>query len=137
MDYFFYGTLMDTDVLARVIGRRLPAGSTEPAVIEGYARVYAAGACYPVLVPALAGRVEGLLVSGIGARAAARLYDFESDSYELRRMSVVAARRRRLSALTFMGRPGRAASLDPWELESWRRRHKREYLGLSGARAAD
>ncbi len=132
MDYFFYGTLMDGDVLARVVGRRVPPAHMEAAVIEGYRRLYVAGAWYPMLVPEPCGRVGGRLVSGIDAAQAARIARFESDAYELEALPVQAARRGAVRALTFMARPGVAASAEDWDLPSWRRRHKPAYLRLAG-----
>ena len=132
MEYFFYGTLMDKDVLARVVGEPVPPARMEAAVVEGYRRLYVAGAWYPMLVPAPGGRVEGRLVCAIDARAAARIAQFESDAYELEALVVRAARRRAVRALTFMARPGVAAAPEEWDLASWRRRHKRAYLRLVG-----
>ena len=132
MEYFFYGTLMDGDVLARVVGEPVPPARMEAAVVEGYRRLYVASAWYPLLVPAPGGRVEGRLVSGIDARAAARIAQFESGAYALEALEVRAARRGAVRALTFMARPGVAASPEEWDLASWRRRHKRTYLRLVG-----
>ncbi len=132
VEYFFYGTLMDGDVLARVVGQPVPPARMEAAVVEGYRRLYVTGAWYPMLVPAPGGRVEGRLVSGIDAAQAARIAHFESDAYELEALPVRAARRGPVRALTFMARPGVAASPEEWDLASWRRRHKRTYLRLVG-----
>ncbi len=43
VEYFFYGTLMDGDVLARVVGQPVPPAPLEAAVVEGYRRLYVAG----------------------------------------------------------------------------------------------
>ena len=132
VEYFFYGTLMDGDGLARVVGQPVPPAPMEAGIVEGYRRLYVAGAWYPQLVPAPGGRVEGRLVSGVDARAAARIAHFESDAYELEALPVRAARRGAVRALAFMARPGVAASSEDWDLPSWRRRHKRTYLRLVG-----
>lgn len=126
--FFFYGTLMDPAVLDAVVGRRVPAAARRPAAVAGYARVCRAGASYPILVPAADGRVEGIVVSGLGARDAARLTAFEGDDYHtamldarLRTGGVVAAR-------AFLPRPGVPASPEPWLPDDWRRRHRARYL---------
>lgn len=49
MDYFFYGTLMDPDVVARIAGGHRGPPPLEPAYAEGFARVYVAGVSYPIL----------------------------------------------------------------------------------------
>ncbi len=133
MEYFFYGTRMDGDVLARVVGQPVPPPARmAAAVVEGYRRLYVACAWSHLLVPASGGWVEGRLVSGFDARAAARIAHFESDAYELEALPVRAAGRGAVRALTFMARPGVAASPEEWDLASWRRRHKRTYLRLVG-----
>ncbi len=68
MDYFFYGTLMDPDVVARVAGGHRGPTPLEPADAEGFARVYVAGVSYPMLVPRPGGRVEGRLARGVDSR---------------------------------------------------------------------
>ncbi len=125
---------MDGDVLARVLGRRLPPAHMEAAVIEGYRRLYVASAWYPMLVPEPGGRVEGRLVSAIDGAQAARIAHFENDAYEREGVPVRAARRGpvRALALAFMARPGVAASPEEWDLASWRRRHKGTYRRLVG-----
>lgn len=127
MDYFFYGTLMDEDVLERVAGRRFGPRETEPAWVEGFDCYYVAGAWYPMLVEAPGGRVAGRLVHGIDALEESRIRYFEGDDYETRTLTV-ATRRGTVAALTFMPKTTLSASPEPWQLARWRRRHKRIYL---------
>ena len=131
MDYFFYGTLMDADLRARVAGGP-GALAGEPARVEGYARVNVAGTSYPMLVPRPGGRVEGCLVRRVDGRQSARLARFEGAGYELRVLAVQTAGGPAL-ARTFMARPGVRASTRPWELDSWRRRFKPLYLKQAAA----
>jgi len=131
MDFFFYGTLMDANVLAAVVGRRISPTRMEAAVIEGYRRVYVAGAWYPMLVPAAGKRVEGCLVFGLGGDAAARIVRFEGRDYDRRAVTVSGARRGSTRALAFLARPGVRPSLREWDPASWRRHHKGAYLRLT------
>ena len=50
MRFFFYGTLLDPDVTALVLGRRLPPAAFVPASLPGHARRRAKGVSYPILV---------------------------------------------------------------------------------------
>ena len=50
MRFFFYGTLRDRDVMALVLGRRLPPAAFAPASLPGHARRRAKGASYPIVV---------------------------------------------------------------------------------------
>lgn len=130
MDYFFYGTLMDADVLACVLGRPVVPGRVERAVLDGYERLYLADSCYPSVVPQARASVEGCLVGGLDAPAAARIADFEGDLYAPRVLSVTAPRRGVVAANTFVAGAGVALSSEKWELVPWRRRYRDVYLDL-------
>ncbi len=128
MRYFFYGTLMDTEVLGAVIGRRIPAASRRRAFIHGYQRVYRAGAWYPILVADAESRVEGVLVSALTAADAARLTAFEGDEYDLVEVPVTSARGDVTLANVFIPVPGVPGSSREWTFQEWRRKHRKEYV---------
>ena len=115
MVYFFYGTLMDRDVLRRVIGRTIGAGCLVPAVLEGYTRVHRAHGPYPVVVAKAGGRVEGCLMDGIGRRGAARIARFEGGEYVLRPLTVHVPGRGTVRARVFVPRPSVRLSGKPWD----------------------
>jgi len=126
--YFFYGTLMDTAVLHTVVGRQLPSSCRCAAVIDGYRKVYRAGAWYPILVPEPGGRVDGVLVSGLTSEDAARLAEFEGTEYGLAELPIEPARGGAILAKVFLAVPGVPGSDREWRFQEWRRKHKREYL---------
>ena len=127
--YFFYGTLMDVDVLARVTGRPRRAIQLLSARIEGYRPVRVPGATYPVLTPDPSRHADGKLLLGVTAREAARLKRFEGVEYIVGRLSVDAEGLGRVAAQTFLPRPGLTPRyLAPWTFDDWQRRHKRAYL---------
>lgn len=129
VDYFFYGTLLDDDVLERVLDRAVPARATDAAVLLGFARYQAIGEVYPVVVPAPAERVVGRLVSGIRSIDAKRLTAFEGPGYGQREVVVVGERRGVVTARLFVPQPSRLRPApQAWSLDEWRRRHKRRYL---------
>lgn len=119
---------MDAEVLARVIGRRVPAAAVRPAVVEGYRRVAVARRWYPMLVPAAGGRVEGVLVAGIRPAEAARLAAYEGPEFVPAEITVRAAGRPE-RALAFMPSPRLAPSRRDWAPADWRARVRRE-VGL-------
>ena len=61
MRFFFYGTLLDRDVTALVLGRRLPPSAFEPAMLRGHSRRRARGVSYPVVVRDPRGEVSGAI----------------------------------------------------------------------------
>lgn len=126
--FFFYGTLLDSDVMALVLGRRLPPGAFVPATLPGHARRRAKGASYPIVVRDLCAEVPGAIVRGLAARDVARLAAYEGPGYR-----VVPLRVRVAGAMTTVSvfEPVRSKlqpSGEPWELSLWQRRSKRAFL---------
>lgn len=135
-NYFFYGSLMDSDVLSAVTGERIEPLRLVPARLSGYARLRRRNSAFPLLVETSdeSESIEGVLVRGIGAAAARRLDRYESDGYVLIRKPVTTATGTQMANLYIPSRPGRATG-EPWDFETWRRRHKRRLLrALKSAR---
>lgn len=125
--YFFYGTLMDADIRRVVLGPDAEPLRIEPAILSGYRRVRATGGIYPILLRSPRGRLNGLLVHGIGALGSARLAHFEAAEYRLASVVVLVAGRRRQAACVFL--PSRAVSgRSPWRFTAWWTRYKRQFL---------
>ena len=129
MRFFFYGTLMDEDVRRAVLGVRSLA-PTETATLAGWRRVKMAGVTYPMIVRARNHKVEGILMHGIDARARDLLQRYEGDEYAMLGVEVQTADSSVLTVNMFVPRPGLTVrGRGPWDLETWRRRHKRRFLG--------
>ncbi|EME68288.1 putative avirulence induced gene (AIG) protein [Paramagnetospirillum caucaseum] len=125
---FFFGTLMDGDVLAAVLGRRLAPDSMEPARLAGWRRVAIAGRTYPMLTPHPTGGVDGLLAHGLDGNDRRRLDHYEGAEYRAGMLTVRRADGSETAAETYLCRPEVAAGREEWRLETWRRRHKRAAL---------
>jgi gamma-glutamylcyclotransferase (GGCT)/AIG2-like uncharacterized protein YtfP len=143
LDFFVYGTLLDDDVRAVVLGRDGPAAPPEPAILTGFRRVPVSGHSFPVVIVDPRGRVEGALLTGVGVAEAARLSYFEGPAYQALRRRVARADGGVAEAWLFVPAPRQpfAPGLRPrpgqWELAAWQRRHKAGYLrGLRQAMAA-
>ncbi len=132
MDLFVYGTLMDDDVLGRVVGRPVPASRIGVAFVDGFRRVYVKGSYFPILIEADGATVEGRLITGLGAQAVQRLTRFEGRQFQLKRLTVRLAHGRTADAECFLPVAGVDHTDDDWDLDTWRRRHKRAYLGRLG-----
>jgi hypothetical protein len=129
MRFFFYGTLLDPDVIALVLGRRLPPSSFRPASLPGHARRYAKGATYPIVVRDPRHEAPGAIVQGLSARDVARLAAYEGPRYRIAARQVRAA-----GSVTTVSvfepvekliQPAGAS----WDLALWQRRHKRAFVG--------
>ncbi len=132
MRFFFYGTLLDRDVTALVLGRRLPPTAWMPAVLPGHARRRARGVSFPVLARDPRSEALGAVVGGLSRRDVARLSAYEGPRYRIAFMNVRAG-----GALT------RAAVFEPveggfetvsgpkgasWDLADWQQRFKRAFM---------
>ncbi|QNT68222.1 gamma-glutamylcyclotransferase family protein [Defluviicoccus vanus] len=127
--YFFYGTLMDAAVRAAVLGPRTDLPPVEAASLSGYGRLYMRGATYPVLVPAPQQEVEGVLLHEVDANAERRLVRFEGDAYWQAMVTVAGRRSGSIAACCFLPVNNNLADeTRPWDLATWRRRHRRRYL---------
>lgn len=126
--FFFYGTLMDDEVLAAVVGRRIAESRTSAAAISGFRRVYRRGAWYPILLDDPRGRVEGVVVRGLTVADAARLDAFEGREYRRVVRTVEVAGEGPAEAQVYLPVVGIPATDRAWDLEVWRRRHRAAYL---------
>jgi Gamma-glutamyl cyclotransferase, AIG2-like len=136
---FFYGTLTDPDVLARVLARPVAAADLAPASVAGLRRVRAAGASYPVVLPAPGGRVGGLLLLRAGRRDIARINHYESGEYraELRPALAAGGPRPAWLYVPLHPLPAPSPAGEPWELEAWRREHKAAFFAACDGWMAD
>ena len=128
MRFFFYGTLLDSDVASLVLGRRLPPGTFVPAALPGHARRRVKGASYPIVVRDPRSEVLGAIVGGLSARDVKRLAAYEGPRYRIAQLKV-----RIDGAITTVSvfepveqrfEPTSGA----WELLAWQRRYKRAFL---------
>lgn len=134
---FFYGTLTDPDVLARVLARPVDPRDLEPATLAGFGRVGVLGASYPVLVPTPGGSVDGLLLLRATRRDIARINRFEGEEYRAEAHDVRTAGGGARRAWLYLGVEGALTpSGDPWALEAWRRLHKAAFLAACADWAA-
>ena len=122
LSFFFYGTLMDPDLQAVVLGGRLPAGVS--AVLDGYRRRTVAGQDYPAITPAKGASVSGLLLDGVSPTMAARASQYEGPQYTAACLAVTTEDGMPCHAWTFLPVRGVRLSARDWSLDIWQQRHK-------------
>lgn len=127
---FVYGTLMDAEVRALVIGRPLDGAQAQPAILKNMRRVYIAGRVYPMVVPRRGDAVSGLLLTGLSDEDFARLDAFEGGDYRRERQSVwLDGAIEPLNAWLYRTRGvGPQPSPRPWVLAAWQAREKTQFL---------
>jgi hypothetical protein len=119
MRIFFFGSLMDRDFLGLVLGREVDGLVLEPAVLRGFQRRRAKGETFPILVPHVDGRVDGVVVEGFAPEDVARLSYYETTDYALHPFPVETAEHRR-EAHVFLATEKLEAEDHDWHYEHWR-----------------
>ena len=128
MRFFFYGSLLDNDVTALVIGRRLPPSAWVPATLAGFSRRKAKGVTYPVAIRDPKGKVEGAVVGGFSAREVARLQAYEGVRYHTVPLKVWV-HGRITTVSVFEPKEKAFQPVDgEWSLTAWQRRDKRKFV---------
>ena len=132
MRFFFYGTLLDRDVTALVLGRRLPPAAFAPAALPGHARRRVKDASYPIAVRDPKSEVAGAIVAGLSVRDVARLAAYEGPRYRIAPLKVrIAGVLTTVSVFAPLEERFQPTS-GSWELTPWQRRHKRAFLARVG-----
>ena len=124
MLFFFYGTLMDDEVRADLLGRAVRDLAVTPGVLLHHRRRCARNGYYPVLVPETGGRVGGIFVDGMTRRLAIWVAHFEGTAYAPGAVTVQDPAGRRVAAWSFLPVSPGHASRHAWDLRVWQRRHK-------------
>jgi Gamma-glutamyl cyclotransferase, AIG2-like len=127
--FFFYGTLMDCDLLSRVLGRPIAPSKLVPAVLRGYSRSAVQGLPYPVVLREPTASVNGVVLGGITAAQCNRLRRYEGENYFLMRGVAEFGQEPARSVLLFVPQPGAfVATGEPWSLMRWRSHAKSKVL---------
>lgn len=124
---FFFGTLMDFDVVEIVLGRRFTEDEFISGTLRGYARRKALNEGYPVLVPELDGEVDVVVIGNITEVEKARLAFFESNEYEYRPFNIETGSGI-VSAEGFASLDHFDASEEHWHLSLWQATEKPQFL---------
>jgi hypothetical protein len=128
MAYFFFGTLMDRDVLATVLDRPVARDELSRAWLHGYQRVRAANTSYPILVEAPGVVVGGVVFQPKDGRDDVRIRHFEEGEYAERWLIVHLAGGSRLAARVFLALEVLQATDEAWDLAAWASAHKTAFL---------
>ncbi len=128
MAYFFFGTLMDREVLATVLDRAVAGAELRRAWLHGYRRVRAANVSYPILVPAAGLVVGGMMFQSKSVRDDVRVRHFEDGEYAEHWSFIRLAGGRRLAARVFLACETMQATDEAWDLATWASAHKAAFL---------
>ncbi len=121
--FFFYGSLMDRELLEAVIDRSSQHLHLQPGRLDGYAAETAHGYSFPTLVARSTGIVEGVVTHGLSDEDVARISYFEDTEYAPQAVEVLTAQARIL-ARTYMSTSALRSSGEAWDFTHWRVHHK-------------
>lgn len=128
--FFFYGSLMDLELLEAVLGRAPDHLSFTPGWLAGYAAETAAGYSFPTLVEDRAARTDGLLTHGLSDDDVARIAYFEDTEYAPTVLDIATAESD-VAAQVFMATTALKSTGELWSFEHWRRNHKPLLLAVT------
>jgi gamma-glutamylcyclotransferase (GGCT)/AIG2-like uncharacterized protein YtfP len=126
---FAYGTLLVPAVVHALLGW---SPTSQPAILQDFARFGVRGEAFPGIVPRTGARVEGQLLHGLTPRDWGKLDDFEGDWYERTAVTVLTAEGPQ-PALVYVVGPEHDALLtsEPWDLET----HTQQIIERYGRRS--
>lgn len=127
---FFFGSLMDADVLEIVLGRPIDQEQLKPGVLEGYRCEREVKESYPVLVPYPAGKAEILIVYDLSQIDIERILFYETGEYDLISFTVNDGTQR-INAFGFATGEGIHTSGDTWHLNVWQKTGKADFLPMA------
>ena len=142
MRFFFYGTLIDRDVRAHVIGPEAAGWRISEAILRDWRTVRIAGRPYPAIVPRRGETAVGILAEGIRNEHLPRLIAYEGAEYALRTLEVEVApaadgsAEEALMVTAYAFAASSACNVIPsgWRFSDWERRHRRATIAALRAR---
>ena len=114
MRYFFFGSLMDAEVLGIVLGRAVMSEEMRPAKLSDYRVVGVRNESYPALCAERGASASGVVVEGISDRQAQRLQYFEADEYAPEICKVELSGGDCVPARVFLATESLAHTTDDW-----------------------
>jgi hypothetical protein len=130
MRLFFYGTLLDPDVRAAVIGPRASHVTVTPARLADWRRRRARGKSYPIILQAPGEHVPGVVTSVLDADAVERLTRYEGPGYGLYDCQPVLEDGSAVPARVFQPTERLAADDAEWDLAAWQATEKSKWLSM-------
>jgi hypothetical protein len=126
-DFFFYGTLCDSDVRKAVFGRAVAAA---PATLDHHEAVPVERGRFPMLLFQRGRSASGVLCRGLSLAEAARLgfYEHEGRDYGVRRLPVLPAEGPPHDAWVYVPLATLRRGMGRWDLAEWQRFAKRDFL---------
>ena len=134
---FVYGTLRDPDLLAGLLGRRLPPETVHAARAPGFKAVHYPGRIYPALVRSPGAGADGLLIAGLSPFERDLLDAYEGEEYRRTPIPTMLTEEPELhEADAYLPVVAVPTDAHEWSLSRWQGEHKARVLVNELAEAA-
>ncbi len=128
--FFFYGSLMDQELLEAVLGRKADRLTFAPGWLSGYIAETAEGYSFPTPIENRAGRIHGVIVKGLTAADVERIAYFEDEEYAPVVADIMTAHTE-IAARLYVATSRLKSSGEPWSFEKWRKHDKPLLLAVT------
>jgi Gamma-glutamyl cyclotransferase, AIG2-like len=146
--FFFYGSLMDRDMLEAVLGRTTRHLTFTPGWLPGYVAQTARGYTFPTLIEHRTGRVDGTVTQGLTQDDVDRIVYFEDTDEYAPLVVDIATAKTDVAAQIFMATTALPSTGEAWSFDRWRKHDKplllavtrkmmREHYGITPATQVD
>ena len=130
---FVYGSLLDREIRAVVVGRAPASGDVSAARLPEHGLFRVFGRQYPLIATRRGGMVHGLLLRHLTAPELRRLDTFEGDEYRRRNVNVQDQENHWIAAQIYWPRPGLRRDRRAWRFDDWQPRERKIMLARAAA----
>ena len=127
---FFFGSLMDQDVLEIVLGKKIDVQNLKQGVLLGYQCEKEVKESYPVLIPSPGKQATVLIAESLSTTDIDRILFYETGEYDLVRFNLLIDEKE-ITALGFATGDDIASSGERWHLNVWQKKDKAAFLPLA------
>lgn len=131
MPWFFFGSLMDLEVLEAVLGRPIGEHELQPAHLPNYCAVRVCDESYPAAITSQGATLNGVLVHGLSEEESQRICYFESAEFDPQQKAVINANGETLHAAMFISTEDTALTSEAWSFEAWQASEMPHYLDMT------
>lgn len=128
--FFFYGSLMDRELLEAVLGRPATDLSFTTGWLDGYVAETALGYTFPTLIERRGERVDGIVARGLTQADIDRIAYFEDTEYSAVVVDVSTAESD-VSAQAYMATASLKTTGKAWAFDKWKKEHKPLLLAVT------
>lgn len=128
--FFFYGSLMDRELLEAVIDRSSDHLDLQRASLSDHVVETALGYSFPTLVARRGATVDGVLAHGLSDADVARISYFEDTEYETVSLTV-STLQAHVVAQVFVANATLTSSGEAWDFSHWRTHHKQVLVAVT------